>query len=39
MKTRYGVHPDHFKSLDTTQIRDEFLAQNLLIYFSALEHS
>lgn len=31
MQTRYGVHPDHFKTFTTDQTRDEFLAQNLMV--------
>lgn len=30
MTTRYGVHPDHFKTFTTDQTRDEFLAQSVL---------
>lgn len=30
MTTRYGVHPDHFKTFTTDQTRDEFLAQNMM---------
>ena len=31
MTTRYGVHPTHFKTLDTAAIRDEFLATALMV--------
>lgn len=30
MQTRYGVHPEHFKTFTTEQTRDEFLATNLM---------
>ena len=30
MQSRYGVHPDHFTRLNTQEIRDEFLAGNLM---------
>jgi 4-deoxy-L-threo-5-hexosulose-uronate ketol-isomerase len=30
MQSRYGVHPDHFTSLDSRAIRDEFLATGLM---------
>ena len=30
MKTRYGVHFDHFKTFTTEQTRDEFLAREIL---------
>lgn len=31
MNTRYGVHPLHFKDLDTGQVRDEFLVAGLMV--------
>ena len=31
METRYGIHPTHFKALDTQQVRDEFLATDLMV--------
>lgn len=30
MKTRYGVHPEHFKTFTTDQTRDEFLVQEVM---------
>lgn len=30
METRYGVHPNHFKTFTTDQTRDEFLAKNIM---------
>lgn len=30
MKTRYGVHFNHFKTFTTDETRDEFLAQNVM---------
>ena len=30
MQSRYGVRPDHFTRLNTQEIRDEFLAANLM---------
>ena len=29
METRYAIHPDHAKSLDTAGLRREFLIENL----------
>ncbi|THH40438.1 5-dehydro-4-deoxy-D-glucuronate isomerase [Neolewinella litorea] len=31
MQTRYGIHPNHFTRLNTQEIRDEFLAGNLML--------
>lgn len=31
MQTRYGVHPDHFKTFTTDQTREEFLAQSVMV--------
>ncbi len=31
MESRYGVHPEHFKTQTTTQLRAEFLATDLLV--------
>lgn len=30
MKTRYGVHPNHFKTFTTNQTREEFLVQEVM---------